>query len=86
MPKDPDKARNTRGHANRILSQDSFEEAFVALQNEEEELEQAKGNPKKWLKDKGVQLPGNPNVDIQSGGSGHIEFCWDNWCFRFSWP
>lgn len=84
MPK-PEKVKNGRRNAQALLQSDKFEDAMLALDQEGEEFEKAKKNPKQWLKDQGVQLPGNPDTVEIDDGSIIIKVCWSDWCVWFQW-
>lgn len=83
MPK-PEQVKKGRQNAQKLLQNDSLEEALLELDQEGEELEKAKENPKQWLKDRGVELPGNPTVKLEEG-SIRLGFCWEDWCIWFEW-
>lgn len=84
MPQ-PDKVKKGRRNAQQLLQSNKFEEALLELDQEGEEFEKAKKNPKQWLKDRGVQLPGNPDTVEIKEGSCFVRVCWNNWCITVSW-
>lgn len=83
MPK-PDQVKKGRRNAQKVLQDDNFEEALLELDKEGDEFEKAKKNPKQWLKDQGVNLPGNPTVKIEDG-SIRIGLCWGDLCLWIEW-
>lgn len=61
-----EQVRETRSHAEKLFNEDTFEEALVDLDEDEEERKKAQEHPKQYLRDKGVQIPGNPEVEVRS--------------------
>ena len=82
----PDKVKNGRRNARKLLQNDKFEEALVELDKRDEAFKKAKDNPKQWFKDQGVDLPGNPDTVEVDEGSLYVKFCWSGWCITFDWP
>lgn len=82
----PNKVKNGRRNAQKLLQSDDFEKALLKINQGDEEFEKAKKNPRQWLKDQGVSLPGNPDkVEIKEG-SFWVKFCWGDFCIMFEWP
>lgn len=76
----PDQIKKGRRNSQQLLQSDKFEEALLELNKGGEEFKKAKKNPREWLKDQGVQLPGNPDTVEIKEGSWTIKFCWEEWC------
>lgn len=81
----PDNIKKGRRNAQQLLQNDKFEEALLKLEEGGEESEKAKKNPRQWLKDQGVQVPGNPDTVEIEEGSWTIKLCWSEWCVSFTW-
>lgn len=79
----PDQVRNARQHGAKVLNDENIEEALIELDEGGEAVKEAENNPKKWLRNKGVQLPGDPSVEIK-GDNWSISLCWKDYCLKFS--
>lgn len=57
--------------------------ALVALDEDEEERKKAQEHPKQYRRDKGVQIPGNPEVEVIPD-NWSISICWKDICAKIS--
>lgn len=78
-----EQVRETRRHAGKLFNDDNFEEALVDLEEDEEKRKKAQEHPKQYLRDKGVQIPGNPEVEVRPD-NWSISFCWKDFCVTAS--
>lgn len=81
-----DRVKKAKKNAEKLLRKGEVEDALVELDKREDAFEEAKKNPKQWFEDQGINLPGDPSVEVKEG-SLYIKFCWfDDWCIIFDWP
>ena len=71
--------QNARG----LLNSPRLQQVLEDLDENPDELEEAKRDPQGYLRRKGVEIPGNPTRVVIEEGSIRIGICWEDWCIWF---
>ena len=68
--------QNARG----FLNNPKLQDALAELEDNPDALGEAKRDPQGFLKNRGVEVPGNPSRVVIEEGSIRIGICWFDWC------
>jgi hypothetical protein len=83
MPFDPERRRDfdrAQKEAAKVVGHPKLREAFEEIQDDPAALDQAKENAKRFLERKGVQLPAEAEVSLESGSCCY-RICFWGFCF-----